>query len=62
MNNQLSPVEKVLERLEDYKGRNGEFRARCPAHRGDSDDSLSIKEGDDGCALLICRAGCDLRT
>jgi hypothetical protein len=58
---QLSPVEKVLDRLEDYKEHRGEFRARCPAHNGNSDNSLSIKEGDDGRALLICRADCDLK-
>jgi hypothetical protein len=55
------PVEKVLRRLEDYKKRRDEFRARCPAHQGNSDDSLSIKEGDDGRALLICRADCSLQ-
>jgi hypothetical protein len=58
---QLSPVEKVLDRLEDYKEHRGEFRARCPAHNGNSYNSLSIKEGDDGRALLICRADCDLK-
>jgi hypothetical protein len=60
VNDQLSPVEKVLGRLEDYRERKGgEFRARCPAHNGESDDSLSIKEGDDGRALLTCHANCD---
>ncbi|MDQ3792478.1 MAG: DUF3987 domain-containing protein [Actinomycetota bacterium] len=61
MTDQLSPVEKVLERLEDYKERKGEFRTRCPAHNGNSDDSLSVKKGDDGRALLTCHAGCELR-
>ncbi len=61
MTDQLSPVEKVLDRLKDYKEHRGEFRARCPAHNGNSDNSLSIKEGDDGRALLICRADCDLK-
>jgi hypothetical protein len=61
MIDQLSPVERVLGRLEDYKERNGEFRARCPAHGGNSDNSLSIKEGDDGRALLACHAGCNLQ-
>jgi hypothetical protein len=55
------PVERVLARLEDYKEHRGEFRARCPAHRGNSDDSLSIKAGDDGRALLVCRADCNLQ-
>lgn len=55
----LSPVEKVLERLEDYSERGGKFRARCPAHQGVSATSLSIREGDDGRALIKCFADCD---
>jgi putative DNA primase/helicase len=57
---ELSPLEKVLDRLEDYKVRKDEYRARCPAHNGNSDDSLSIKEGDDGRALLTCHAHCEI--
>jgi hypothetical protein len=60
MQDGLSPVEKVLGRLEKYTDRrNGEFRTRCPAHSGTSADSLSIKEGEDGRALLYCHAGCE---
>jgi kynureninase len=60
MQDGLSPVEKVLGHLEKYtERRNGEFRTRCPAHSGTSADSLSIKEGDDGRALLYCHAGCE---
>jgi hypothetical protein len=55
------PVEKVLSRLEDYKEHRDTFRARCPAHQGNSDNSLSIKAGDDGRALLVCRADCSLQ-
>jgi putative DNA primase/helicase len=58
---ELSPVEKVLDRLKDYKDRKDEYRARCPAHNGNSDDSLSIKEGDDGRALLTCHAHCETK-
>ncbi|HEX2108048.1 MAG TPA: DUF3987 domain-containing protein [Rubrobacteraceae bacterium] len=58
---ELSPVEKVLDRLEDYTERQDEFRARCPAHNGTSADSLSVKEGDDRRALLVCHSGCELR-
>ncbi len=47
--------------MEDYDARGNEFRARCPAHNGNSKDSLSIKEGDDARALLICRADCELQ-
>src|SRR5215210_1986134 len=58
MTNQLAPVDKVLDRLEDYSGSGGGFRSRCPAHNGNSDTSLSITEGDDGRAVLYCHAGC----
>lgn len=34
------------------------YSARCPAH-DDNRASLSLKEGDDGKALLFCHAGCD---
>jgi putative DNA primase/helicase len=61
MTSQLSPVERVVGCLESYKEHRGEFRARCPAHQGRSADSLSIKEGDDGRALLVCHAGCEQR-
>lgn len=36
------------------------YSARCPAH-DDNRASLSLKEGDDGKALLFCHAGCDTR-
>jgi hypothetical protein len=55
----LSPVEKVLDSLADYRERQGGFRARCPAHRGVSATSLSIREGDDGRALIKCFADCE---
>ncbi len=61
MSNDLSPVEKVLDRLEGYRTDRGGFRARCPAHNGDSDTSLSVKEGEDGRALLTCHASCGLQ-
>jgi hypothetical protein len=60
VNEELSPVEKVLDRLKDYKVRKDEYRARCPAHNGNSDDSLSIKESEDGRALLTCHAHCEI--
>jgi hypothetical protein len=45
MNDGPSPVDKVLGRLEGYTERQDEWRARCPAHNGNSEDSLSIKGG-----------------
>jgi putative DNA primase/helicase len=53
------PIDKVLERLEDYAERGDEIRARCPAHNGTSEDSLSIKETENGDVLLHCHAECE---
>jgi hypothetical protein len=53
------PIDKVLERLEDYTERGVEIRARCPAHNGTSEDSLSIKEAENGDVLLHCHAECE---
>ncbi len=52
-----SPVWRVLGLLPEYKQHGAQFAARCPAHE-DSSPSLSIKEGSDGRALVLCRAGC----
>ena len=41
-------------------GANGnEHRARCPSHNGRSDNSLSIKWGENGNLLLHCHPGCE---
>jgi hypothetical protein len=53
----VRPVEKVLGRLEGVSELNGSWKALCPAHN-DTEPSLSVSEGDDGCALLKCFAGC----
>lgn len=53
----MRPVDLVLERLGNHEQRNGYFMVPCPAHE-DPEPSLSIKEGDDGRALLHCFAGC----
>ena len=53
------PIDKVLERLEDYTERGDEIRARCPAHNGTSEDSLSIREAENGDVLLHCHAECE---
>jgi hypothetical protein len=39
----------------------GRWKARCPAHN-DRSPSLSIRRGDDGRVLVLCRAGCELET
>src|SRR5215217_6825223 len=54
----MQPLDKVLDQLEDYSQRRDEFRARCPAHNGESEDSLSVRENEDGKVLLHCHSGC----
>jgi putative DNA primase/helicase len=48
----------VLAKLDHAKKIGEEFTARCPAH-DDQRNSLSIKCGLNGKALLYCHAGCD---
>jgi hypothetical protein len=52
-----SPVENLVQRLNAKRSGKG-WKARCPAHN-DRTPSLSIDEGEDGCALIHCHAGCD---
>ncbi len=56
-----SPIERVLARLDPQHLREsrGEYSARCPAHP-DRNPSLTIREGDDGRALLCCHSGCSV--
>ena len=51
-------MDRVLEHVEGAQKRGNGFWALCPAHE-DHTPSLHIQEGDDGRALIICRAGCD---
>jgi hypothetical protein len=55
----LQAIDQVLEQLEDYTQQGDEFRARCPAHNGNSEDSLSIREEENGKVLLHCHSGCE---
>ncbi len=45
-----------LNRLEYVRQKGDSYRARCPVHGGDSRDSLSIREADDGKILIHCHA------
>ncbi len=54
----MKPVEVVLSKLRGAKRNGSGWVARCPAHK-DRCPSLSIAEGDDGCCLLHCFAGCE---
>lgn len=52
----------LLTRLDYVKQiREGQWRARCPAHAGKSTDSLSAAETADGTVLVRCFGGCDAR-
>jgi hypothetical protein len=51
------PVARVLERLNGVRRTRRGGLAHCPGH-SDHRPSLDVAEGDDGRALLYCRAGC----
>jgi putative DNA primase/helicase len=52
------PINKVLDSVEDYSQRGDEYRTKCSGHNGTSEDSLGIKEVENGDVLLHCHAGC----
>lgn len=57
------PVAAVVSALESRGCRprrrpNGEWSARCPAHCGKGNKSLSVATGSDGRALIYCFSGC----
>lgn len=53
----MTPIELVLSRLENPRGRSPKWSAKCPAHE-DRSPSLSLKVLDDGRVLIHCHAGC----
>ncbi len=55
------PVARVLSRVKGARPARGGWRARCPAHDGKSDTSLSIAQGEDGRVVFHCFAGCTHR-
>jgi putative DNA primase/helicase len=48
----------IISRLNVKQRNDHDYRCKCPAHNGTSDDSLSISPGENGIALLYCHAGC----
>jgi hypothetical protein len=57
----MSPLDTILGKLGRYRRVGTGYRAKCPGHEGQSADSLSLTEGEDGAALLYCFGGCDYR-
>jgi hypothetical protein len=60
----MRPVEKVLEKAEGVRETGAGWLVSCPlpGHgqgRGDRNPSVSVSEGDDGRALVSCKAGCE---
>lgn len=56
-------TEALFSRLDHVRQiREDQWRARCPAHDGKSDDSPSIALRRDGALLLHCFAGCSVQT
>ena len=53
----MTPLEKILGRLDGVKKAGKGYTALCPAH-DDRNPSLSIREADDGRVLVHCHAGC----
>lgn len=50
-------TQAIIDRLHKVQGKNGKYRAQCPAH-GSKGLTLSVKECDDGSTLMYCFAGC----
>jgi hypothetical protein len=60
----MRPIDLVLDRAGDFRKSGDGFLARCPLPEhgkglGDKSPSVSVKEGDDGRALVNCLGGCE---
>ena len=54
-------ADAFLNKLRGVQGRNGAWRAVCPAHDSKHNSkTLSVKETPDGTVLLRCWAGCEV--
>lgn len=53
----MTPVDRLLLRLDGVKGNPPKCKAKCPSHE-DGSPSLSITSLDDGRVLIHCFAGC----
>jgi len=57
METRMNPVNLIRTKVQNPRGADHKFTARCPSHE-DNRNSLSVGEGDDGRAMLHCFAGC----
>ncbi len=60
----MRPVDKILKRAEGARETGSGWLVRCPLpdhgqRRGDRNPSVSVSEGEDGRALVRCKAGCE---
>ena len=55
-----SKLNNVLSRLDGVHKSGDGFRAKCPAHGGDNDSILSVRETEDGHVLLHCFHDCSV--
>jgi hypothetical protein len=53
-----TPLNLLLDRLDNVHKYGQGYRACCPAHESKSRSSLSIRQSDDGRVLLHCFGGC----
>lgn len=53
----MTPIDRLLPRLDGLRGTAPKWSAKCPAHE-DRSPSLSVKALDDGRVLVHCHAGC----
>jgi hypothetical protein len=59
MTSTTKPLWILLERLDHVKKYGDGYRAKCPAHDGESSNSLSVSEADDGTVLIKCFGQCE---
>lgn len=54
----VSPIQTLLDRLDNVRPTGDGYRANCPAVKHRSKGCLSVCERDDGTVLINCFAGC----
>ena len=57
----VSKLNTFLSYLDGVHKSGDGFRSKCPAHEGDNDSILSIRETEDGRVLVKCFYGCEVK-